>query len=51
MFFFSVYLLLGNAVPKISSSNASSDEPRLLLYLNKEISTSLQSGQKELLGR
>ena len=37
----------GDAVPKLSSTDVSSDEPRLLLYLNKEISTSLQTGEKE----
>lgn len=40
---------LGDAVPKLSSTDVSSDEPRLLLYLNKEISTSLQTGEKEWL--
>ncbi|CAH3115558.1 unnamed protein product [Porites lobata] len=37
-------ILQGDAVPKLSSTDVSSDEPRLLLYLNKEISTSLQTG-------
>ena len=37
----------GDAVPKLSSTGVFSDEPRLLLYLNKEISTSLQTGEKE----
>lgn len=50
LFFFSesvVCFHLGDAVPKLSSTDVSSDEPRLLLYLNKEISTSLQTGEKE----
>ncbi|XP_068719795.1 gamma-secretase-activating protein-like isoform X2 [Montipora capricornis] len=37
-------ILQGDAVPKFPSSKASFCEPRLLLYLNKEISTSLQTG-------
>lgn len=52
IFFFSesvVCFYLGDAVPKLSSTDVSSDEPRLLLYLNKEISTSLQTGEKEWL--
>lgn len=44
-----VCFYLGDAVPKLSSTDVSSDEPRLLLYLNKEISTSLQTGEKEWL--
>ena len=41
------FLLLGDAVPKFSSADVSCDEPPVLSYLNKEISTSLQTGQKK----
>lgn len=37
-------LLSGDAVPKFSSDDSVPNEPRLLLYLNKELSTSTQTG-------
>ena len=39
-----IFLLSGDAVPKFSSDNSVPDEPRLLLYLNRELSTSVQTG-------
>ena len=40
-----LFFLLGDAVPKLTSNDSVSNKPRLLLYLNKEISTSLQTGK------
>lgn len=40
----SFFLLSGDAVPKLSSDDSVPDEPRLLLYLNRELSTSVQTG-------
>ncbi|XP_020618690.1 protein pigeon-like isoform X2 [Orbicella faveolata] len=37
-------ILQGDAVPKFSSHDSGPDEPRLLLYLNRELSTSVQTG-------
>ncbi|XP_078370920.1 protein pigeon-like isoform X2 [Oculina patagonica] len=37
-------ILQGDAVPKLFSDDSVPNEPRLLLYLNKELSTSLQTG-------
>ncbi|KAJ7377148.1 hypothetical protein OS493_030745 [Desmophyllum pertusum] len=37
-------ILQGDAVPKFSSDDCVPNEPRMLLYLNKELSTTLQTG-------
>ena len=39
-----LFFLSGDAVPKFSPEDSVPDEPRLLLYLNREVTTSVQTG-------
>lgn len=41
---FFLFFLSGDAVPKFSHEDSVPNEPRLLLYLNREVTTSVQTG-------